>query len=138
MNTKRFLLGALAVFVFIHLAEFVFHGMILSGNYDQHANLMRPDAEMSSTMPLMSIGFLILAVGFSYIFVQGYRGTGIAEGVRFGFFAGITFGLSSNLINYSVMPWPGSWPLLWTIGETLIMMIAGGIIAAIYNKPLSR
>ena len=133
MNVKRYVLGSFAVFLVIFLAEFLFHGMIMVDSYNQYLELLRPESESFSYMPFMSLGFLILAFGFSYIFVQGYEGKGVGEGVRFGLFVGIAFGISSNLINYAVFPWPSAWIVAWIAGETVIMMLAGAVLALVYK-----
>jgi hypothetical protein len=134
MNTKRYLWASLAVFVFIFLAEFLFHGVIMKNTYAMHMDLLRPEAEQQATFPFMILGFLLLAFGFCFIFVKGYEGRGIAEGVRFGLYAALAFGISTQLINYSVFPYPGSWVGMWIFGESLIVIAAGAIAAMIYRR----
>jgi hypothetical protein len=137
MNVKRYVLASLAAFVFIYLAEFVFHGLIMSSSYDQYLEFLRPASDQSAYMPIMAVGFLVLAFGFCFIFVQGYEGRGIWEGLRFGFYVGVAFGVSGYLINFAVFPWPTSWLIIWSIGGMVIMMLAGVVIALIY-RPLPR
>ncbi len=136
MNVKRYILTSLAVFVFVYLLEFLFHGLFMADSYMAHAELLRPSAEQMSYMPFMALGFVILAFGFTFIFVQGYEGKGMAEGLRFGLYAGIAFSVSTNLINYAVFPRPRSWVVSWIVGETVILMLAGALAALIY-KPRS-
>ena len=138
MNVKRYVLGSLAVFVFIYLAEFLFHGVIMAGKYQEQIELLRPEAGSMARMPVMALGFLIMAFGFCFVFTKGYEGKGIAEGIRFGLYVAIAFGLSANLINYTVFPWPGMWVAYWTIGETIIMMMGGALIALIYKPAAAR
>jgi hypothetical protein len=120
----------------VYLCEFVLHGGIMADSYLAHAELLRPEAEQVAYMPFMALGFLILAFGFCFIFIQGYEGRGLAEGLRFGLYAAIAFGVSTQLINYAVFPRPKTWVVAWIIGESLILMLAGGLIALIY-KPRS-
>lgn len=134
MNVKRYILASLAVFVLVYLAEFLFHGMIMIDSYHAHADLLRPDAEQLLYMPFMALGFLILAFGFTFVFVHGYDGHGVSEGMRFGFYAAVAFGVSTQLINYAVFPRPKSWVVSWIVGETLIMVLAG-VVAALIYKP---
>ncbi|MFQ5606882.1 MAG: hypothetical protein ACE5GA_02965, partial [Candidatus Zixiibacteriota bacterium] len=101
MNTSRYIWGSVAVFLYLFLIEFVFHGVIMSDTYQQSAHLLRPEAESSALMIWMALGFLILAFGFCYIFTIGYKGKGIIEGVRYGLYVGIAFSVSTNLINYA-------------------------------------
>src|SRR5205807_2458195 len=50
MNTKRWLLASVAVFVVIGVLEFLVHGVLLSGLYKQTASVWRPEAEMRQMM----------------------------------------------------------------------------------------
>ena len=133
MNIKRYILGSLAVFVFIYLAEFVFHGMIMADNYSQHADIIRADEDALAHMGYMAAGFVVMAFGFCFVFIQGYKGTGVAEGIRFGLYVMLAFGLSTKLINHAVFPYPVDWIYLTTLGEGIIYMAAGALIASIYK-----
>jgi hypothetical protein len=73
---------------------------------------------------------------FSYIFVKGYENKGLMEGVRYGLVIALAFGVSSSLIQYVVMQWPGSVIVTWIAGYLIEMAIAGVILAALY-KPAS-
>jgi len=134
MNTKRYIWASLAVFLFIFLAEFAFHAMIMQESYNLHMEILRPQTDQEATFPVMLIGFLVLAFGFCLVFAKGYEGRGVAEGVRFGLYVAIAFGVSSHLINYSVFPYPGSWVLAWIVGESVILMLAGVVAALIYRR----
>lgn len=136
MNVKRYILTSLAVFVFVYLLEFLFHGLLMANSYLEHADLLRSSEEQMAYMPFMALGFLILAFGFTFIFVHGYEGKGMVEGLRFGLYTGIAFSVSTNLINYCVFPRPRVWVVSWILGETLILMLAGALAAALY-KPRS-
>ena len=134
MNVKRYILGSIAVFVFIFLAEGVFHGIIMEPNYSSHMDILRPQEEADANMGFMAAGFLVMAFGFCYIFIQGYKGTGVMEGVRFGLYTALAFGLSTKLINYTVFPWPADWIWTTTLGEGIILMAAGALIAVLYKE----
>lgn len=133
MNVKRYILGSIAVFCFVFVAEFLFHGFIMKDSYLAHMELLRAEGDQMAYMPFMALGFLILAFGFCFIFINGYEGKGVAEGVRFGLYAAIAFGVSSQLINYTVFPLPKDWIVSWMVGESVIMMLAGAVIALIYK-----
>jgi hypothetical protein len=133
MNIQRYFIGSFVVFLFIFAAEFIFHGQIMEGFYQEAMNLLRPEAEAMAYFPSMIAGFLVLSFGFCYVFTKGFENKGIGEGARFGFWVGITFSVSTSLINYAIFPWPTSWIVGWIIGEPIILMIAGVIFAAIYR-----
>lgn len=133
MNVKRYILASLAVFVVVYVCEFLFHGMFMAASYLANAELLRPSEEQMAHMPFMALGFLILAFGFTFVFIHGYEGKGVTEGLRFGFYAAVAFGVSANLINYAVFPRPKSWVISWIIGETLILTLAGAVAALVYK-----
>jgi hypothetical protein len=133
MNVQRYFIGSIVVFVFIFLAEWVFHGLIMDGFYDEAQHLLRPETDGGGCMIWMIIGFLLMAFGFCFIFTKGYENKGIGEGIRFGLYVAIAFSVSTSLIGFSVYPYPASWVIGWIIGEPIIAIISGIIIAAIYK-----
>ena len=133
MNSSRYVWGSLVVFIYLFLIEFVFHAFIMDGWYNQALHLLRPEAESNALFHWMALGFVILAFGFCYIFVQGYKGRGIGEGIRYGLYVAITFSVSTNLINHTIFPYPGEWIVGWLIAYPIEMMTAGAIIASIYK-----
>jgi hypothetical protein len=138
MNVGRYLIGSLVVFVFIFLIEYVFHGILLSGWYEQQMQLLRPEAEANAYFIWMILGYLILSFGFCFVFLKGYENKGCGEGIRYGLYVGIAFIVSTNLINYAVIPYPGKWIVAWNIGYPIIMMLAGMIFAMIYRPATSK
>jgi hypothetical protein len=133
MNTKRYVIGSLVVFLFIFVFEFIFHGMVLHDIYAQLPNLLRPQTEANGLLHWMVFAYLLRACLFSYIFIKGYENKGIMEGVRYGLVIALAFGVSSSLIQYVVQPWPGNLILAWIVGYLVEMIIAGVILAAIYK-----
>ena len=137
MNIGRYALGSIVVFVFFVVIEWIFHGAIMRGWYDQNPELLRPDAG-GIYMFWMLLGFLILAFGYCFIFTKGYENKGIGEGFRYGLYIGVTFSVSASLIEFSVFPFPAKWIIGWIIGYVIIMILAGMIFAAIYRPRIAR
>jgi len=136
MNVGRYVWGSLAVFVFIFLAEWLFHGIIMGSTYQEAIGLLRPEDNAGAYSVWMILGFLILAFGFGFVFVKGYENKGCMEGLRYGLYVAVAFGVSTKLVNFAVFPYPASWVVAWLIGETIIMIVAGLVFAAIYKpKP---
>ena len=133
MYVSRYVWGSIVVFVYLVLVEWLFHGVIMSGFYNDAIQLLRPETEASGYTIWMLLGFLILAFGFSFIYTKGYEGKGLVEGLRYGLYVGFAFSVSSSLIFYAVFPFPASWIIGWIIGDLVIMIIAGLILAAIYK-----
>jgi hypothetical protein len=133
VNTSRYVLGSLVVFVYFFLIEWLLHGVILSGWYSEAPQLLRSEQAMQAYLLWMILAHLILAFGFCFIFLKGYQGRGCLEGVRYGLYVGIAFSVSVQLMNYAAFPFPGKWVLVWIIVYPIILMIAGAIFAAMYK-----
>lgn len=133
MNVQRYVIGSIVVFVFLLVASWLFHSVIMSGWYDEASNLLRPGSEGGAYIIWMIIGFLLLAFGFCFIFTKGYENKGIAEGIRYGLYVGLAFSVSASLINFSVYPYPWKWVVGWIIGNPIILILGGIIAAAIYR-----
>ena len=99
MNTKRFILATLAVFIAGMILDYLVHMVILKGAYEALASIWRTD--MNSLMWLMYVGSLIFAFLFIYIFIKGYEGKGIMEGVRYGLIIGLFFLIPSAFGQYA-------------------------------------
>lgn len=125
---KKCTLSVIVLFVFIFIADFVFHGILMRDSYMATAQLWRPEAEMQSYMGYMLAGQFLIALFLASVFVHGYKGTGIKEGVKFGLLMG---GLEAgkNFIMYAVAPYPMSLSLCW-IGIAFVESILAGIILA--------
>ena len=69
MNTKRFLLAVVAVFVFVNFFEMLYHQYLVGELYGQTAELWCPTETMEDYMLWMWIGYALLSVMFCYIFL---------------------------------------------------------------------
>lgn len=132
MNTKRWLLGSLGVFVAHQFLNYIIHDLILMGCYEATASVWRPD--MDSKMWIMVLTAAIFSLLFVYIFTKGYEGKGIFEGARYGLWMGLLISIPMAYNSYATLDIPyslaASW---WTYGT--IQIIICGIIAALLYKP---
>ena len=136
MNYGRYYLASFVVWVYLFAIEFIFHGLILTGQYEGMKHIMRPEGDMGAFFLWVIIAYLILALGLCKIFIVGYQNQGVPEGLRFGLLVGITFGLSHTFINHAVFPFPEKLTLAIAFGYVAEMIIAGVLIALMY-KPKS-
>lgn len=133
MNWKRYIFGALIVWVFIFFYEFLLHGVILSDSYQQIARILRPEEDMGRFFGLVLFGEFLLSFGFCYIFVKGRESSSLLEGVRFGLVAGVGFGVAASAIDFAVFPFPLALSAGMAIGYVIEMILSGIIIAWIYR-----
>jgi hypothetical protein len=90
MNWKRLLWAALAAFILLQLTDFLIHGIMLEGHYQNLSTqgIFRSEAEMWGYMWVKILMNALFSLLFTYIFIKGYEGKGILEGIRYGIIIG--------------------------------------------------
>lgn len=131
MNVKRFLLAALAVFVTFQVLDFLIHGLYLAPTYEALASIWRPD--MMELMWVMYCTGAVLALLFVYIFVKGYQGKGIMEGVRYGLVIGLLMTVVGGLNQFVIYPVPLDLVIKWIVYGLAEFIVAGVVTALIYK-----
>lgn len=132
MNTKRFVIASVAVFVFLYLYNWLVHGVLLAPKYEEVAHLFRSQADFMAHMPWMIAGYILMAIAFCRLFIGGYEDRGIGEGVRFGLWAGLLIG-SIDFISYAVQPISLKLGVDEFIAE-VVMAVGAGVVAALTYK----
>jgi hypothetical protein len=132
MNKKKFAITFAAVLVTVFVSNFVIHQLWLKEAYLATASMWRPHAEFPNFMCYMFGGQALVALFFSWIFIHGYKGGGIKEGVRFGLLMG-GFQTGGILINYAVSPLPCSLACSW-IAAAFIQSVLVGVVASLTYK----
>jgi len=135
VNTKRWLLGSLAVFVVIMVLESIVNGVLLKDIYMQTATVWRPEADMQKMMWLFWIGYLVFALMFTLIYSKGYekKKDDLGQGLRYGLYVGVLTSIPMSLTWYVVLPIPGTLALYWTIAGIVEMLVAGAAVGFIYR-----
>src|SRR4051812_40763357 len=101
MNTKRFVLSTLAVFGVLFVTDFMIHGVMLKGMYEQTPQIWRSESEMGRFFPFMLLSQLFFAAALTYVFPKGYERKGMGEGIRFGVCMSLLFGAHTfGMISY--------------------------------------
>lgn len=131
MNLRKYVLAVLAVFGFLFVFDWVFHGVFLADFYDQTQHLWR--AKEDCVMPMMVFGQILFALMFVLIFTYGYQNKGMIEGVRYGALIGLLL-IPNSLISYAVQPLPEALAALWVIGGMVEMIILGAVAASVYRS----
>ena len=130
-NMKRFIVAVIAVWIVNIIIRYVLNMVILDWSI---AAGSRGEEQMTAWVFIMSfIGRLVFAFMFCFIFIKGYEGKGILEGLRFGFYIGILVCLP-NLIDYSAFfTWPAKLAMGAPIGEFIITVILGVVVSLVYK-----
>jgi len=131
MNWKRFFAASAAVYVAIQAIDFVVNAVFMKSDNEAIRGLWRTD--LSSRMWWMYVFGVLVALMFTYIFVKGREGKGLAEGVRFGIIIWLFMTLPMNVSMWVMLPI--GWPIIlrWILFGLLEMLIAGILVAAIYK-----
>ena len=136
MSMIRFALAALAVFVFTFLFDFLVHGVLLQQTYKDLASIWRPEAEMQSLMPLMTLVQALMALVLAFIFTRNFEDKGIGEGARYGFYMGVFLAVP-QIGAYVFMPIPVSLAAAWAGQAIAWGLLAGIILSLIYKEKAS-
>lgn len=137
MNVKRFVLAFVAVLVFVSLASFVIHGVLLHPYYAQ-TGLIRAEPDAAAHAPFLGLAFLFFALGFVWIYAQGVNDRPfVGQGIRYGLAVWMITSVAEYIVYYAVQPWPAN-VVCMQIGYELVMnVVAGVIVAGIYRKTSS-
>src|SRR5438034_9448822 len=144
MNTKRWLLASVAVFVAIGVLEFLVHGVLLSGLYKQTASVWRPEAEMRQMMWIFWAGYLVFAPFFALIYVKGYEKgkPGLGQGFRYGLYVGAMLSVMTGFGWYVILPIPpvlAFYSFLATLVEfTVLGVVAGFVYRDYFERRITR
>jgi len=133
MNSKKFTLACVAVFIFIFVFDLLFHGVYLKSIYEQTNSLWRPEEAMKSYIAWLILGQLIITIGFVALFTKAFKRGGLIEGAVYGLLVAIIF-IGNLLIWYAVVPYPSNFLTNWMVGTLIEMVLAGIIVAFIYRS----
>ncbi|HOP62784.1 MAG TPA: hypothetical protein PK358_05485 [Spirochaetota bacterium] len=133
MNIIRFIIGGIVIFIVFLALDFLIHSMLLGEVYASMAGIWRPD--MMSKMWIMYAGSFIFSFLMMYVFIKGYEGRGIMEGVRFGIIIGIMTSGIGAFYQYATYPLPFSLVLQWFF-YGLAEFIIAGICASLIYQPV--
>ena len=133
MNTKRWLLASIAVLVVVAVLEFVIHGVLLSGIYQQTASIWRKD--MQQLMWIFWVGYLVFAPFFALIYAKGYEKgkPGPGQGLRFGFYVGAMLSVMASFGWYVLLPIPLALAFYWFLATLAVYVAAGAAVGSVYR-----
>jgi len=135
MNWKRLLLAALAAFIFLQLADLLIHWVILKGVYEDlmARGIFRSAGVICGYIWVEIIMTALFSLFFTYIFVKGYEGKGILEGVRYGIVIGFFWIFVNAYSAFVVIDIPYALVWYWIIAGFIQTIIAGILVALIYK-----
>jgi hypothetical protein len=88
---------------------------------------------MQGNMWIIWVTGLVSSVLFVYIFIQGYEGKGVKEGLRYGFLVGVFVSLPAAYNLFAVLPIPNRMAMQWFLLGTISYMFMGAMAAIVYR-----
>jgi len=128
MNTKRFILAVVAVFVGVWATNFLIHAVWLKSDYAASMTLWRPEAEMGKHFLALLGGQFLASLMFVLIWAHADIKT-LPRACAFGLCMGLAKE-STTLILYAVQPFPGELAAKWFIAGAIQATLMG--IVAFY------
>lgn len=122
---------AVAFFVMFGF-EWVFHGIYMMPDYEATASLWRSEAEMQELFHICLIRKALMALAIGGLFCWLGKGCGgikcPVKGAKFGLLIGLMLG-ASMFGSYLWIPIPMDMAIKWLVGDMLMGVLVGGILA---------
>jgi hypothetical protein len=136
MDTKKFLLASLGVFVVYSGLGFGIHEMALRADYEPLIGaVIRGEDELNQRLFLLYLGNLVFALAFTFVYAKGYEAgkSWVGQGLRFGLIVG-TLLAPMALTQYVVYPVGGALAVKWILFG-YVQIIACALAAAGVYRP---
>jgi hypothetical protein len=132
VTTKRKVLAIVAGFVLLGIGRYLIHGLWLIATYRQNASLWRPESAMVHLVWVVQLANLILSFAAVLIYVRGVElKPWPGQGLRFGILLALATAVPQSMVEYYTYPVPSMLMIQWIIGEGLLAVLLGVVIAAI-------
>lgn len=134
MDYKRLALAAVVTWVADVIYGFVVWRGMLGAEMARHQGVFRSQAAMDAGMPLMFAGLLLAMFVLVYIYSKGYEGgSGVGEGLRFGFLLALFMTGFVSLPIYASFNIDARLGLLASIASFVEMLLVGSVIGLVYR-----
>src|SRR5215467_3940624 len=126
-------IGAIvAAFVLLGAGHYLLHGVLLKNDYLSTASVWRTPEAMMQRMWAFHVADFALALAAVLIYVRGIEPKPwLGQGIRFGILLALATAVPQSLTEYGVYPIPHTMVLHWIIGEGILAVLLGVLIAAI-------
>ncbi|MBT5954725.1 hypothetical protein HOG98_08395 [bacterium] len=132
---KQRLIATALISVAWSALDFLFHGVLLMGEYTATASLWRPVAEMKNGM--MTLVTVLTALVFVLIYCQLIKEKTMKNGIKLGGFIGLLVGIGMSLGTYSYMPITIKIAVVWFIAVMVKYIVSGAITGYLVKKEIS-
>jgi hypothetical protein len=135
MNWKKYSIAVVVSFVAMFLLAYLLHGVMLKPSYATlPAGMLRSDADFMARFHWLALGYLILALGATWIYAYGVENKPwMAQGIRYGLALWAIATLYPNFVMFTVQPWVRMVMVKSTLADLVIMLVGGLCIAGVYR-----
>ena len=132
MNTKKFILTVVVIFIVANLTGFLIHAILLKADYMAIASLYRPMGQ--EKMLFINLAYLSFAIGSVWIYTKGVENKPwLGQGIRFGIAMWLILAIPSFFIAYAVQPVPMTLMTKQVLFEGVDKILLGIITAVLYR-----
>jgi hypothetical protein len=134
---KHVVILAVTAFAVMFGLEWLFHGIYMMPDYEATASLWRSEAEMQGLFGFCMIRKGLMALAIAGLFGWAGKSCGgitcPVKGAKFGLLIGLLLG-ANDFGTYIWMPIPMDMAIKWLIGNTLIGVVLGAVLAVVCGK----
>jgi hypothetical protein len=129
---KQKIAAVAAGFVVQMAGLLLIHSVWLKQDYMGTASVWRSQQAATSRVWAMLLAVLIYVVGAVWIYVHGVKSKPwMGQGIRFGILLAMVTVVYGSLSGWVILPIPHMLALKWIIGESLLSIVFGLVVAAI-------
>ena len=126
----RFFIAWVVIFVLSMLGGFLVHGAWLSSEYMKLGNLFRSPEGQQRVFPFLVIAHVFSAAAFVWIYRQGVAAKPfVGQGLRYGIAVAFLTAVPTYLTYYAVQPMPRGLVARQIIGESIVILVLGIVVA---------
>jgi hypothetical protein len=132
MSTGKTIGAMIAGFVLQSAGGYLLHDVLLMQEYNATASLWRAPAAINHNMWAVVLANAIFAIGAVLIYIKGVeQKSWIGQGIRFGILLALVTTVFASLTSWATMPMPHRLAFHWVIGEGVLCILLGLLIAVI-------
>jgi hypothetical protein len=131
---KQKLIAIVAGFILQMAGLFLIHSIWLKQDSINTASIWRSHPDQTARVWAMLLSVLIYVIGGVWIYSLAVKsGSWVTQGIRFGILLAMAVVVYGSLSGWVIMPLPHMLVVKWIIGESLLSVVFGLLLAAIFR-----
>lgn len=129
---KKFWISVGITFVLLGIMEPLVNVFILGSDWE--LLLLQSVTRAEYKFLVFYVVYLFMAFGLTFIYSKGHEGSGVGEGIRFGFYISLISFLPIAYFTYALFPITYSLTLKWYLSGLVELIIIGIVLNKLYSK----